>query len=237
MRRKKEVFWGVLFILGALFILVNKLGYFQDIGVITVVFTILLIGVLIDSFVQRSFGGILFSLAFLCILYDKPLGIEELTPWPVLFVALLGTIGLSMIFKSSKNKWKGGKFYGWDNEKYKEIIDEEGEDRVRCEVSFSSTTKYINSTNFKRADLEVSFGSMSVYFDNAIMEEGRAVVNLEVSFGSMELYIPKTWKVVTKLDNSFGGCKEHGNCDMSNEQNVLMINGEVSFGGLEIYYI
>ena len=64
-----------------------------------------------------------------------------------------------------------------------------------------------------------------------------AIVDLEVSFGSMELYIPRTWKVVTNLDNSFGGCKEHGTCDMSNDDNILMINGDVSFGGLELYYI
>ena len=236
MKRGKNIFWGLLLILGAIFILVNKMGYFQDIGVVTIIFTIILVGTLIDSIFHRSFGGILFSLAFFCILYDELLGIEALTPWPVLAAAMLGTIGLDMIFKDRKKEWKCEKNYEWDSEKYNEVVDEESDEWVRCEISFSSTTKYINSTSFKKADLECSFGSMTVYFDNAILNGGRAIVDLEVSFGSMELYIPKTWKVVMNLDNSFGGCKEHGSCSMDDE-NVLMIYGEVSFGGLEIYYI
>lgn len=236
MKREKNIFWGLLFILGAVFIVVNKLGYFQDIGVMTVIFTIGLAGALVDSIYHRSFGGILFSLAFLCILYDDFLGIEALTPWPVLVAALLGTVGLNMIFRQKKRSWKCEKSYDWDNETYKKVIDQDGNDWVRCEVSFSSTTKYINSTSFKKADLECSFGSMTVYFDNAVLDQGKAVVDVDVSFGSMELYIPKTWKVVMNLDNSFGGCKEHGNCSNSDE-NVLMLTGDVSFGGLEIYYI
>lgn len=236
MKRTKNIFWGLLFILGAVFIVINKLGYFQDIGIITIIFTIGLAGALIDSIYHRSFGGILFALAFLCILYDEPLGIESLTPWPVLAAALLGTIGLNMIFRQKKS-WKCEKYYDWDAKKYEEIIDEESDEWVRCEVSFSSTVKYINSTSFKKADLEVSFGSMAVYFDNAVLNEGKAIVDIDVSFGSMELYIPKTWKVVMNLDTSFGGCKEHGSSNKSSEENMLMITGDVSFAGLEIYYI
>lgn len=236
MKRGKNIFWGILLILGAIFIVINKLGYFQDISVVTVIFTIVIAGALIDSIFHRSFGGILFSLAFLCILYDKPLGIEALTPWPVLAAALLGTIGLDMIFKGKKRSWSNESHREWNNEKYKEVIDEESDEWVNCDVSFSSAVKYINCTNFKKADLEVSFGSLSVYFDNAVLSGGRAMVDVDVSFGDMKLYIPKSWKVVMNLDNAFGGCKEHGTCSQS-EENVLMLNGDVSFGALEIYYI
>ena len=44
----------------------------------------------------------LFSLAFAAILFDEALGIEAITPWPVLGAALLGTIGLNMIFNKNK---------------------------------------------------------------------------------------------------------------------------------------
>lgn len=236
MKRGKNIFWGIALILCAVFIVVSKLGYFQGIGIFTVIFTIAIAAGLIDSVAHRSFGGILFCLAFLGILYDKQLGIEALTPWPILGVALLGTIGLNMIFKSKKKNWKYEKNFEWNNESYQEIIDEESDEWVRCEVSFNSATKYINSTGFKRAELECSFGSLMVYFDNAILAGGKGVVNLETSFGEMKLYIPKSWKVVTNLDCAFGGFKEHGTCSGSDE-NILMISGEVSFGGLDIYYI
>lgn len=41
-----------------------------------------------------------FSVAFLAIVNSRLLGIEKLVPWPVLGAALLGTIGLNMLFPS-----------------------------------------------------------------------------------------------------------------------------------------
>ena len=48
---------------------------------------------------QCELREILFSIAFICIIYDDWLGITALTPWTVLGAALLGSIGLSLIFK------------------------------------------------------------------------------------------------------------------------------------------
>lgn len=108
---------------------------------------------------------------------------------------------------------------------------------MRCEVSFGSAVKYINSTGFKKADLRVSFGQMAVYFDNAVLDGGKALADVEVSFGNLQLYVPKEWKVVQNLDTAFGGCKEHGKCNQNSDENILMVTGEVSFSGLEIFYI
>ena len=99
MKRKKEIVIGLLLIIGAVFIMVDRMGFFWDIGLFKIIVTVILVGILVDNVAERSFGGILFSIAFLGILYDEPLGIEHLTPWPILGAALLGTIGLNMIFK------------------------------------------------------------------------------------------------------------------------------------------
>lgn len=42
--KKKNVFWGLLFILGALAVLVSKLGVFEGVGFWSVLFSIGLIG-------------------------------------------------------------------------------------------------------------------------------------------------------------------------------------------------
>lgn len=233
MKRKKEVFWGLLLIFAAVFIIVNKLGVFQDIGVFTIICTIFLVGILIENLIQRSYGGILFSLAFLGILYDRQLGIESLTPIPILVVALLGTIGLNMIFNGGKHR----KIEGHNWEEVKEVIDAEDEEQVQCSVSFSAAAKYISSSHFRRAFLKSYFGSMSVYFDNAVIDGGKAVAEVDISFGNMELYIPRDWKVVLDVDTSFGGIEEKGRYNPADEGNTLLISGRVSFGELEIHYI
>ena len=52
-----------------------------------------------------------------------------------------------------------------------EIVEDDS--HIRIGTSFSGSIKYINTDKFEQADLKCHFGSMKVYFDNAvlIMEE------------------------------------------------------------------
>lgn len=240
MKRKKEIIIGLLLIIGAVFIMVDRMGFFWDIGLFKIIVTVILVGILIDNVIERSFGGILFSLAFLGILYDRPLRIEHLTPWPILGAALLGTIGLNMIFKKKhvdiEVKYDNTLNKHWSEKE--QVIDEECGDTVECSVSFSSAVKYIKSTHFKRAFLKSSFGNLCVYFDNAHIGEGEeAVVQTDVHMGTLTLYIPGDWKVVLDVNTSFGNVEERGKRNIQSENRILWITGDISFGGVEIYYI
>ena len=101
---KKNYFWGVFLVLGAAYLIISQLGYLPAFSVFTVVATMACIAAFVHSLLHLSFGGMLFPLAFLGILYDKQLGITAITPWTILLAALLGTIGLNLIF--SRKKWE-----------------------------------------------------------------------------------------------------------------------------------
>ena len=73
-------------------------------------------------------------------------------------------------------------------------------EHIRCENNFGSAIRYINSRHFCDAQLENNFGSMSVYFDNAIIAGEAASVEVENNFGETNLYIPKEWKVQNELE-------------------------------------
>ncbi|MEY8393042.1 hypothetical protein D3Z36_17140 [Lachnospiraceae bacterium] len=240
MKRKKEIIIGLLLIIGAVFIMVDKRGFFWDIGLFKIIVTVILAGILIDNLMERSFGGILFSLAFLGILYDKPLGIEHLTPWPILGAALLLTIGLNMIFKKKhveiEMKYDDTQDRYW--QKKETVIDEDCGDTVECSAHFSSTVKYIKSPHFKRGYLKSSFGNLCVYFDNTHIEAGEeAVIFTDVHMGNLELYIPGEWKIVLDVNTSFGNVEESRKRKAETENAILRITGDISFGGMEIYYI
>lgn len=226
-RNAEKIFWGVFFILGAVFIVVSKLGYLQGVNALTLFLAVLFAACLIKSVVSVKFTGILFSLAFLAILFDKPLGIEALTPWTVLGAALLGSIGLNLLFKG-KHKPKYDKI---DIEST--IIDE---DCVRYQTTFGESVKYVNSDDFKSLELECTFGEMKVYFDNAIIQGDHAVVDLKVAFAGMELYVPKSWQVVNRTSAAFGGVHEKNHPQTSGKP-TLVLNGGISFGGVEIFYV
>lgn len=231
--KKERMFWGVLFILGAIALVISKLGYFHDINVFSILLTIGLVGISIKSLFSRSFSGILFPIAFICIIYSKQLGISDITPGVVLVAALLGSIGLSMIFskgpKISYNKSK------WESYEY-DTIDLEDESHIKLHTSFAGSIKYINTEKFEQADLKCSFGSMKVYFDNAILYKGNGVVRLDASFSGIELYIPKTWAINDKTNISFSGIEEK-NKNEPIEGNTLTLVGNISFSGVEIIYI
>lgn len=247
-RKLKKVFWGILFLLGALALLLGQLGYFEGLGFWSVFFSIVLLGILIEGMLTVSFGEILFSLAGLIIVNDELLHLEAITPWTVLGVALLGTIGLNIIFPKRK-RWKIHKDSHWNKvwhgrknrgtmgchaeEDNGEILS--GED-IHYEVSFGDAIKYISGQGISRVFLECSFGNLEVYFNDAVLKDNRADAAVDCSFGNMELYVPAGWKVIINIDNSFGGVEESGYGD-PNGENVLYVKGDVSFGHMVIHHV
>ncbi|WP_035294571.1 membrane protein [Clostridium sp. KNHs214] len=231
--KKEKIFWGFILILGGIFLIINKLGYFPDVNVFSLLLTVFLVVVIVKSLFTLNFSGILFPIAFICIIYDKQLGITKITPWTVLLAAALGSIGLSMIFHKHtkmvnfKCDCEDGKF---------EKIDIEDESYVRFNNSFSGTIKYINTDKFEQADFKCSFGAMKVYFDNAVMSNNNAIVRINASFSGVELYIPKSWKIENKADVFLASIEEKNKRDEITT-NTLTLVGNVNFSGVEIIYI
>lgn len=237
-RKKEKIFWGVFLILAAAFLVVGKLGFLQELGLWTILFAVFWAAVLIKGVIKLSFGEILFSIAFLCILFDEQLGIEALTPWTVLAAALLGTIGLNLLFRRRKHYY-GGRHKETvigDNVEFGDVVSFSQGEEVRCECSFGSATKYIDSADFRYAFLECSFGAMKVYFDRAVIPSGHGTVELDVSFSGVELYVPREWTVVNSVDTAFGGVDEKGR-NQSEGTPVLTLSGEVNFSGVTVIYV
>ena len=236
MNKIRKVFWGLMFILGALALLVAKLGYLEGIGFWSILFTVVLFGVLVDGVISKNFGQILFPIAFLTIVHDEFLGLEAITPWPVLGAALLGTIGLGILFpnqswkKHMDTKWKTGNAMGISNE---EVLDGE---RICFTNSFGESVKYLSGQEISRVQLKNSFGEMVIYFDGAILKNGVAEVYVENSFGETVLYVPKEWTVVNNLKAMFGDADEQGP-HMPDGSGTLHVSGSVGFGECEIRYL
>lgn len=238
MKKKRNIFWGVFFILGAVFILAAKLGFMQDVGVWSLIWTVLFAALLVRSLYRIDFFGIFFSVAFLGILYAEPLGITAITPWPILGAALLLGIGCKMIFPQKKRFRDRVHFRikGNPDVTPEKVINGQDGAQVSHQVSFGSAVKYINSENFESASFECSFGYLKVYFDNAVMQSSSASVHLENSFGAMELYIPKSWMVENQMENAFAGTDEEGKAEPDG-LHTLYLYGDNSFGGITIIYI
>lgn len=233
--KKGNVFWGLFFVLGAVFILLSKIGYFADVNVFSLILTVILAGLIVKSVVDMEFGGIFFSAAFIAIIYSEAWGIEDLTPWPVLGAALLATIGCGMIF-GNRYRWQK-KYRVHEGNFAEEVIDHPDGEKITFETHFGGSIKYVNTDDFKQADLRCSFGSMKVYFDNAIIQGDNAYINLDCSFAGVELFIPRTWQMINKSNFTFGDVAEKNRTNRNETTKTITLVGNANFCGVDIIYI
>lgn len=146
---KKRFFWGVFLLLAGAYLVISKLGYVPVVGPFSIIFTIACIAIIVASIPKLEFGGILFPLAIIGIIYDEPLHITTLTPWTILLVALLGTIGLTLIFSPIKKKLK--KKHSCSGECHKDFSKVKGEEvngeKIWLRSNFGGLLRYITSDN------------------------------------------------------------------------------------------
>lgn len=231
--KKERIIWGLLFIIGGIFLIVKNLGFLSDVNIFSLLLSVFLVYVIVKSIVKLNFVGILFPLAFLFMIYDEPLGFPKLSPLILLLSATLASIGFSIIFK--KDNFKYNKLISYNDNNIIEY-DFEDESHIKQKTSFGSSVRYINSNNFINANLNCSFGAMSVYFNNSKMQNETAVINLNASFSGVELYIPKEWEVEDKTNSSFSGIEVHNRSDLE-KTNTLILVGDITFSGVEIFYV
>lgn len=229
--KKDSAFWGVLLVLAAVYIIANNFGFMPDVNVVKLVVAIICGITFLRSLFHVEFGGMLFSLAILAIIFDDELGLTAITPWPVLMAALLGSIGLNMIFGNTVKTYRRSKKMAM-----KENADYISGDDIIIDGIFTGCKKNISSDNFTKARVSCKFCGMELNFDDAVIQEGTAVVNLDVSFSGLEVYVPYSWNVVNHTDCMFGGFDEHRSGN-GGEGPTLIFEGNVRFAGVDVYRI
>lgn len=230
--KKRSIFWGIIFILLAVYLIISRLDLIPKLPVFSILVTLVLVYIMIMGIRQMNFGQILIPLALIGWQYDEYLGIEELTPWPLLLAAVLVAIGLDMIFRNIRKEKRIEGSVVFSNHV------ENGQDGsvININSAFCGNNKYVNSDHFSAANIDTSFGQCNVYFDNAIMDGNHCVINVDNSFGETNLYFPHTWRVNVARDCAFGDVKIHGTGSSDADAPFVQVNADVAFGTLNIYF-
>lgn len=242
MNKARSWFWGLFFLFAAAFIIASQLGVLAPgLSLWKMILSVFLLAIAIKGITYREFFSILIPVAVILILFAKPLGIEAITPWPVLGAAVLASIGLSILFKDKSRVWSAtiGDHHGHDGRAHferDETVETLDENAISCSVNFGAAIKYLHSPNLERADIKCSFGSLKVYFDQAKLSEKGADVYLDCSFSGVALFVPHEWKVINEINASMGGVKMYENRG-ANEDLVLRVKGNANFSGVEIIFI
>ncbi|MGE5107199.1 MAG: LiaF transmembrane domain-containing protein [Sphingobacteriales bacterium] len=108
------------------------------------------------------------------------------------------------------------------------------EDFIDVTAVFGSVKKVVYSKNFKGGKISCIFGGGEINLLQADFT-GTAVIELNAIFGGCTLLIPSNWQLRTEPAAIFGGMDDkRSQPSVVSPDKVLVLNGTVMFGGVEI---
>jgi predicted membrane protein len=245
--KHRNWFWGIFFLLAAVFVIASQTGSFGEIGLLSITATVLLAALIIHSLANRNFFGVFVPLAFVYMIYQGPLDLMEISTWILIVASIFASIGFEIFFGNhhkfshpQKREWHHHKKYDHHepHERFNQVKEDFDGNDLYAKVSFGSSSKYVHSDCLKSGQFFVSFGALEVFFDQAVLSPDGAEIFLDCSFGAITLYIPRSWRVQDNLHASLGGVENDAHSARPSENAPLLIlTGNVSLGGIEIKYI
>lgn len=221
---KRNWFWGIICILGAILIFGNLFGFLPfTFSLWKIAGTLICLSVIIDGIKERSFYSPLFGIAIIFYLFREDLGFEDISLWLLLLATWLLAWGLTSII--------------YPKTRHIEIEDIEYSTNsiINITSSFGEKVQYIQTNDLQYVTIDSKFSGLKLYFDQATIQN-QATIEIDGNFTGIELYVPKEWNVQSHVRTFFGGVDEKGQPSSSGYP-TLNITGRIHFGGIEIHYI
>lgn len=243
-----RIFWGVGLIAAAVFLVIDQLHLLPfTIGFWAIFWTVVFVASLITSVINKNLYGAIFSIAFLVIVYAKPLHIAALSPWTILLVAILFSAGISLIFRKSfkptiiiNGKKVNANWSDLINKNFKadNVITDNSfgvdSDNVVISGKMTEASRYIHSQNLKTVTIDSSMGDVSVYLDDAKAAEDEVIMNINTSMCDVDVYIPSDWQVENNMQNSLS------DVDIDHSKGTgtkLILQGRNTMGDLTVKHV
>ncbi|MEO7922923.1 MAG: LiaF domain-containing protein [Chitinophagaceae bacterium] len=157
--------------------------------------------------------------------------------WPI----VLMFVGAMLIFRPRGRSYRcrdGQKKNPSSGIEEATLVDESHDikdDYVDSTSFFGGTKKNIISKNFKGGDLVSIFGGTELDLTRADFN-GTATLDLTTIFGGTKLIVPSNWTIKSEVVTIFGGMEDKRNMQAvtDNSEKILVLDGTVIFGGIEI---
>ncbi len=152
--------------------------------------------------------------------------------WPALIIA----IGLLIMFKPRRKHRFGKDWRHCGNSRNCKTEDKSTEDRIHFDIVFGGVKKNIVSKNFQGGEMRTIFGGAELNFSQCDMAE-KAEIDITQVFGGIKMIIPQHWKVKSEITTVMGGIddkRQIKNDVVGSEDKILILKGNLVFGGIEI---
>ena len=191
--------WGLILVLAAVVLILDDAGVPVEFGWFSpwrIILGFLLFAWLVYEVIRLKFTDLFFPIAFLFILFQKPLaetvkyGKERfVSPWIVLLAALLLTIGFKILFKPKREVTFNGHTIGIGRGEDKKVGDQ---------------TMYFDASDLANLQIREHIGTVDVYLSNKEAYTGDGKITVTENLGIVKLHLPVEWNVVTLTKENLG---------------------------------
>ena len=187
--RKKSLI-GLLFIIFAISIAFGELNFFPSGTIFLTLGTIILGYFIVRGLTDFDVFGTMLPAALLFIIYNKHFHFVAISTGKVIWIAILLSIGISMLFpKKLKYSFqrKKDRFRGYTKKT---------ETQDYSNVTFGENVRYININELDYFRSTTTFGSTNIYFEKLDTYSIKDVhISITATFGDVKIFVPKEWSV------------------------------------------
>ena len=231
--KTKHLFKGIVLLVLAAAIILDASGL-VTVGFLRLVVSVLMLYIFVKSVPSLNFYGLLIPASVVTILFDKELGIEKFTPFPVFFCALFAAVGLSLIFGAAPLSKKKR----WLRKNHGRTPDNDGESNILISGIMLSTAKYLSSENLESVTVSVKLSNVELYFDKAKLNGNEAKVYVDIYCSNLCIYVPSDVLVVDMMDDKTMSNIEFCDCaHTGDDAKKLILAGSAKMSNLEVVYI
>ena len=191
-------------------------------------------GHMIHRFSVFSMGCALFGAYFLV----ENLGIWQLSIsgellWPGIIILLGIGLLIDALRKPAKPRFYVSKKGNSEKTKSRYV---HGEDSFSCSLSFGEKNHLVTLPRLAGGEAMVNFGELTVDLQECEKVSKNCRIYAKCSFGELNLLVPKRYQVKSDVHTAFASVEYLGHPDPDPE-GLIYLDGNVSFGAIEIKYI
>jgi hypothetical protein len=235
--RFSNLFWGIILLLAAAFVLTNKFICFTDIGIGSIIITIVALAFIVQCLSRLHIAPLVIPIAVLYYIYRGPLGLPVIQTWKLIAAAALAFIGLNILLPKRRSYNHCNKFCGSGDQQKNIPTEGNNDNNPYVGVNFGAVSRSLNADSLETMRLSCNFGAMEIYLNQAQLSPNGAVADINCSFGGIQLFIPRHWHVIDNLHCTLAGVDIKSFATPAENAPRLTLNGSVSLGGVEVKYI
>lgn len=239
--KKTKWFWGLIILAAGILLVLSALGIGQEIGILRVLGSVLLLGISIESLVKSRFFLFPIPLSLAAYLWRGELGYPDLNLTLLLVAAVVVGIGLSILFhKKSQHSFSFHKEENWKEagtdfgKSGQQVMN--GNEFISIEANFSEQIKYVHAENLKKASIASNFAETVVYFDQCQVSEEGLQIQISGNFTEIVLHLPRAWRLENHI-SVFAATVTGADRLSADGQTKVIMSGNINFGEVKIVAI